>query len=419
MDYRASTLVYITCCFLPLIYLRYSLFWENFRFSPRLTAAGVLGVVGLGLFGIVQDNYLHTPMLMTLMGIVNFIYALIVLKIPFYKQFFTFILLGCYGQLLIHLSVIVSCLFWDYQLFSWLMVGLFLLFLILSYGRMHKFLREYVLPMLTKGKHFVFWVASFGMAAGYSASFLAYYPFSSPKGLLLLISHGCIDFICLSCAVLTVYLYSSLQQQKALQGELRTALWLYNSEKRYYDLIKDNWLKTRQNRHDLRHHLLTIRQMAAEEKYEDIVAYLQQFSTYKQAEGGKNKEILQEIVTYWQKQARQQKIAVEISWGVPTLYKQKQDILVFLNALFKDMITAAAEAGAAHPKFYIRTVERNKNVYLESGCSCPPHLAELYALDVEAWQIYKSHTEIDRMAHTMQCNFDGQNFTFSMILRKN
>ena len=63
-----------------------------------------------------------------------------------------------------------------------------------------------------------------------------------------------------------------MSKDKQMRDEL-----LLELNTRQYNSIQDNIAKTKQMRHDLKHHLRTVRQMLAEDRYNDVKKYLEEY----------------------------------------------------------------------------------------------------------------------------------------------
>lgn len=66
----------------------------------------------------------------------------------------------------------------------------------------------------------------------------------------------------------------AMSKDKQMRDEL-----LLELNTRQYNSIQDNIAKTKQMRHDIKHHLRTVRQMMAEERYNEVNKYLEEYET--------------------------------------------------------------------------------------------------------------------------------------------
>lgn len=159
-----------------------------------------------------------------------------------------------------------------------------------------------------------------------------------------------------------------LMEQKKATGLLQEN-HLLSMGKLQYDNLQQRINEARQARHDLRHHTYLIREYLREGKFQELEAYLDQYSASlpdTQSLAYCQHYEANTLLNYFVQQAKQQGIGVDVFVQFPETMQLPQTTLsVLLGNLMENAITACSSVASGEKKITIRGKSQNGFVFLD------------------------------------------------------
>lgn len=413
-DIGAACMMLLT---LPFVYLRYYLFLDRLRFRKSLIIAGIALIMAICIGYFLFFHHYNSARITVGMNIATFVYSLLVIRATLRDQLFIYALVACYGQLLYSLAVTIDDLIVPMIPLYIVSSPILFLGLLLTYPKMLHFFRCHVAVILRQSPPWLIWVATASMLLGFWGALLLYYPFSQARTFTLFLFRLFILIICMICAYMSVYLYSILQRQQEVTGNLRMARWIHDSEKQFYHLLMHFWQETRRQRHDVRHHVRALRQMVSDRRYNKITAYIQPLSMQVDKISDE-KQLLEQLLDYWFQQAREGGCIIERNLPGLEYCASQPEQVVLLNGVLQYTVQGALASGREHPAITFYTKLEGNFLMLYSSFHCDAGKARMYSEDIQLWSQHCQQMQNYEYAKTMQGFYDGTVFHFSMLLGK-
>jgi len=210
---------------------------------------------------------------------------------------------------------------------------------------------------------------------------MAYWPnlqgfsvFNMVRAFLILFMAGVLQYTIL-------HLYIHLGQEHHYQEEKELMKINEQLLRRQMDLMRESQQETARHRHDMRHHMLLIREYAQKEKAVGLLGYLDQYE--EEIENGSLKEIcanqaVNSILSAYASKAKLKDIRVETEVSLPfTLPVRDIDWVAILANIFENAIHGCLSSGRPDPLIQIQILKKGRKISIQCVNTCSEQITFL------------------------------------------
>lgn len=198
---------------------------------------------------------------------------------------------------------------------------------------------------------------------------MAYWPnlqgfsvFNMVRAFLILFMAGALQFIIL-------HLYIHLGQEHYYQAEKELLEVNEQLLRRQMDLMQESQQEMARHRHDMRHHMLLIREYAQKGETKGLLAYLDQYEEEVENSGTKeicSNQAVNSILSAYAGKAANQKIHVKIEANLPQeLSIRDTDWVAILANVFENAIHGCAASGKKEQEIWIHIAKKGHKVSIQ------------------------------------------------------
>lgn len=255
----------------PFDFLLFYIFRDRLRWSIPSTLAGYLILLGLESIWQINSSEIYNLNISLLCQVMYLIYDLYAIKDYPLKVL-------ALGLLTVPLTLIsynaanyIACIFPNDVYLSGCTA--ILLFYLICLPFILKYINKHITPFISiKSKKVWLYICLYQLILLGIA--LSIDPLCNTTNLISLVSRLLLLMSTYYCVLLTSYICSNIKKQTSASLRLEDAHELYELEKANHALIMQDWFRYQRIRHDLKHHLLTLKTMLHNKEYDKMYHYL-------------------------------------------------------------------------------------------------------------------------------------------------